>query len=116
MDMAFMIISTTLTMILSSIHGDGDMDGHGDPGAAGMEDYGDGTIPIDGLTGDGDLDGIMDIGDIDMHGIMEDTPTEVDWVLSVTVLIGGRESELASLRMEEMPVCQEVHSEEEHLE
>ena len=116
MDMAFMIISMTLTMILSSIPGDGDMDGLGDPGAAGMEACGDGTIPIDGLTGDGDLDGIVDIGDIDMHGIMEDTPTEVDWVDSVTVLIEAKESEPTSLRMEEMPVCQEVHSEEEHLE
>ena len=112
MDMVFMIIYMTHIMILSYIPGDGDMDGLGDLGAAGMEVCGDGTILIDGHTGDGDQDGIMDVGDI-MHGTTEGIPTEVVWEVSVTASTVDKESEPASLRMGVTQVCPEVRSEEE---
>lgn len=99
-----------LTTILSSIPGDGDTDGHGDLGAAGMADSGDGITLITGATGDGDQVGDTTDTGVDMLGTTDVILIEVEEAVSVTVSITASPSEPATWLTEEIPACQEAPS------
>lgn len=104
-----MTISMMHTMILSSILGDGVMDGPGGLGAAGMAVFGDGITLIAGATGDGGPDGVMVTGEA-IIGITAVTPTEVEEAVSAIGSTMESLSEPAIWLMAVIPACPEVHS------